>query len=356
MALGDITVLEEQADGSFKETKLDISVNYDTTVPDSTQNVQVGGAIPTAASNWKNKTLIEALDTILFPTVNAQKTADKSASLTLSNLPSVAAGSVANTYEVGTIINNLTLTANFNPGTITSGSGQTVPLVGTASSFEFLGGDPLIGTSDTYTNNTIQIDHIVCKTENDNNPVPTQYQNKWTVKVNHLYSTSPYFDNKGIQQQISSIESIRGAGYITANSSPVLTGVYPWYYLRSPIPFSFSDFVTAIQTGDASHIHEEATLTKKVSSSSGTISIPYSLNNEYLGVAYDRDTTIKQTYWTSVIDSGPISSLFSSPSAPMLPISVPASTLFDGWTHQYVLLITSSATTNPNNTIELRNS
>ena len=422
MALGDITVLKEQGDGSFKETKLvpveigaqytpilagaapaieplkdgqewirttdfqkfflyndgdsrswvqlpppshshnisdiDGDAPYDTTIPDATVNIQVGGATPQAASTWKQKTVVQALDSILFPTISAQLTANKSATLIVSNIPPVVAGSPANTYEVGTIINNLTLTANLNKGTITNGNGTTVPLVGNAVSYEFLGGDPLLGTSPDYPSNVFVVvgGHRIVKTQNSNTPVPSEYQNKWNVKINHSGNSDLYYDNKGNQQDISSNSLIRGAGSVNANSSPVLIGVFPWYYLKSPVSFSFSDFVTAIQTGSASHIHAQATLVKKVSSSSGTISIPYALNNEYLGVAYDSDTTIKQTYWTSVIDSGPISSLFSEPSAPTIGITVPPSTLFDGWTHPYVLLITSSAVTNPNSTVELRNS
>ena len=48
-----------------EETNL--STEYNTLVPDVVQSVQVGGAAPQPASWWKQKTLVEVLDYILFP-------------------------------------------------------------------------------------------------------------------------------------------------------------------------------------------------------------------------------------------------------------------------------------------------
>jgi hypothetical protein len=331
---------------------------YSTSIANSVQSVAVGGAVPEPASTWKQRTIVQALDTILFPTISAEKTADKSATLTVGNIPSVAADSPANTFEVGRILSNLTLTAALNRGTIKNGDNTTVPLVGPATEYGFSG--QVVGSSSWTQSQQSPVytisSYTVVKTQSSNNPIPTQFQNKWTVNIQHSAGTDQYFDNKGTPQTIQSINLLRVQGSAAGNSSPVLTGVFPWYYLKSPVPFSFSDFVTAIQTNSTSHISAQATLVKNVSNASGTLSIPYNLNNQYLGVAYDKDTTIKTVYWTSIQDTGPISAVFLEPSAPMNPITVPSSTGFTGWTQPYAMLITSSAISNSNPTLELRNS
>jgi hypothetical protein len=57
---------------------------YNTTIGDAVTSIAVGGAPAQAASIWKGLTLVQALDTILFPTILASIQTAKSVALTVS--------------------------------------------------------------------------------------------------------------------------------------------------------------------------------------------------------------------------------------------------------------------------------
>lgn len=79
----------QQASGGFALS------GYNTTIADSVSSILVGGASPQAASVWKNKSIIQVLDTILFPDLTASYTIP-----TISITPTPA----TTQYEVGEII------------------------------------------------------------------------------------------------------------------------------------------------------------------------------------------------------------------------------------------------------------
>lgn len=76
---------------------------YNTTISDSVSSVLVGGASPLPASEWKTKSIIQVLDTILFPDLTASYT---------SPTISIAMSPTTTQYEVGSLI-NITFTGSF---------------------------------------------------------------------------------------------------------------------------------------------------------------------------------------------------------------------------------------------------
>jgi hypothetical protein len=78
---------------------------YNTTIADSVSSIQVGGASPAPASLWKQRTIIQVLDSMLFPDLTASYT-----------IPTINFSSSTSTQvEVGTIISpqfSVTFTEN----------------------------------------------------------------------------------------------------------------------------------------------------------------------------------------------------------------------------------------------------
>jgi len=181
---------------------------YNTLIADGVNSVAVGGATVQPASSWRSKTLVQVLDTILFPTILASITTVKSASLAVSG--------TSGTVEIGTSVSR-TLTATFVQGTITNGDGtvNANPLVGAASNYAFS------GTGISLTNqagNTLAITVAVISGTNN-----------WAVTVTHAIGTGAYFDNKGVAG--TNLDASRVAGTIVVSSStPTVTGRYRQFF------------------------------------------------------------------------------------------------------------------------------
>jgi len=83
----------------FKELSGSYALSaYNTMIADSVSSVPVGGATPIPASEWKSKTLVEVLDTILFPTIEPTYTPT---TIAIAFNSGVTNGT---TYEVGTTV------------------------------------------------------------------------------------------------------------------------------------------------------------------------------------------------------------------------------------------------------------
>jgi hypothetical protein len=293
---------------------------YNSTIADSVNSVAVGGATAQPASFWKSKTLVQMFDTILFPTILASIKTAKSVNLTTS-------GS-SGTLEVGQTISR-TLTATFDRGAIFNGDGTTNanPLVGAATQYTFTGTDI---SSTSQSGNTLAVSNVIADGSNN-----------WAVTVNHDAGTGDYFDNKG--NVGTNLDASRVSGTTTDSaSSPSVTGVYPWFYLKSSSPITASDMATAIANGSA---------TKVVAGSTGTLAVPYNVSAQYLAVAYPAASTTKTVYYVTALDNGAITVVFESVATQT--VNSPDSY----WSSQsYKVHVSKSALTNSNATIELRNS
>jgi hypothetical protein len=293
---------------------------YNTTIGDDVNSIAVGGAPAQAASIWKSLSLVQALDTILFPTILASIQTNKSVVLTISG--------TSGTLEIGQTISR-TLTAAFNRGLIKNGDNSTGPqLVGAATQYTFSGTD--ISSPVSQVGNELSVSNTIVSGANN-----------WAVTVTHDAGTGDYFDNKG--NVGTNLNASRVSGTTTDSASaPTVTGIYPYFYFKSSSPISAADMVAAIEDGSA---------TKVVASSTGTLSIPYNMSAQYLAVAYPATSTTKTTYFVTALDNGAITVVFQA----VTTLSVDSATGL--WTNQnYKIHVSNGAITNSNPTIELRNS
>ena len=292
---------------------------YNTTIGDDVNSIAVGGAPAQAASIWKSLSLVQALDTILFPTILASIQTNKSVVLTISG--------TSGTLEIGQTISR-TLTAAFNRGLIKNGDNSTGPqLVGAATQYTFTG----TGISSTaQVGNTLSVSNTIVSGANN-----------WAVTVTHDAGTGDYFDNKG--NVGTNLDASRVSGTTTDSASaPTVTGIYPYFYYKSSSPISAADMVAAIEDGSA---------TKVVASSTGTLSIPYNMSAQYLAVAYPSTSTTKTVYFVTALDNGAITVVFNAVATE----SVNSPDSF--WSGiSYKVHTSIGAITNSNPTIELRNS
>jgi len=298
---------------------------YNTTIADSVTNVAVGGlSAGTAASVLKTKSIVEILDDILFPTLEASIASSASVSLAVSG--------GGGTLEVGSSVSR-SLTATFSQGSITNGDGSAGPsLVGAATQYTFTGTGI---TSTAQTGNTLSLGSAAV----------VDGSNNWAVTVAYGAGSGAYYDNKGAAG--SNLDGSRGSGSVSdSSSSPTITGLYPYFYGLSTNAPVAADIQSVIAAGVG---------TKVVASSTGTISIVFNATSaEYLWFAVPATSTDKTIWYVSALNTGSIgggSNLFGSPST--LAVNSPDSY----WSGiSYDIYITNYATTTGSDTMQLRNS
>ena len=86
-----------------------------------------------------------------------------------------------------------------------------------------------------------------------------------------------------------------------AGTSPIQStsfeGIYPYFYYKSTSPITSEIMQSAIANGQA---------TKVLASSTGTITIPFAANGEYIAVAYPATSTTKTVWYVNALDNGVI--------------------------------------------------
>lgn len=262
----------------------DIS-KYDSSIGDGVMSAAVGGAVSEPASVWKTRSLRDILDTILFPTINASISTAVGGSLTFD-------GNTASTQEVGTVISRV-LTANLERGVITNGNGTIGPnVVGTGTSYTFSGTS--ISSSVVSSTNTYSFTHTTVTGSNG-----------WSVIMAYAAGTGNYFNNKSVVG--TNLDSSRIASNISRSSSTI-NGIYPYFYGVSNSSLSLSQIANAIVTNAS---------TKVLSSSAGTVSVPFNGSNKFFWFAHIAADPTKTKWYRNDINKGDIldsSTLFSSPS------------------------------------------
>lgn len=253
-----------------------LRTKYNTTIADSVNSVEAGGAVPQPASYWKDKTIVEVLDDILFPTILASIRTNKSLSVSVSG----DSGSI----EIGRNISR-TLTADFNPGLIENGDGSDGPqLVGSASSYTFTGESIL---SVTQPENTLSVNHLV-----------VEGSNNWEIAASYGNGPDDYTDNKG--NFGDNLDASRVGGTISnLTSSPSITGIYPYFWGVSVTEPSLAEIATAIQSGTAN---------KVVASASETVTVNFNTSGRYLWMAHYADYSTKTKWYISALNNGNVGS------------------------------------------------
>ena len=260
---------------------------YNTTIGDTVASVEVGGAEPTAASVWKTKSVVQVLDTILFPTIEASIASNRSVSLGVN--------SPTGTLEIGSSYSR-TLTASFSQGSITNGDGTSGPaLVGSATQYTFTG---------TGITSTSQAGNVL----SPGSLTVVSGSNNWAVTTTYGAGSGDYFDNKGVVG--TNLDGSRVSGSVTDSaSSPTITGLYPYFWGVSSTTLTPAEIAAEIAAGSAN---------KVIASAANTITIQFNASSEYLWFAHDANYTTKTIWYVSALNTGSIgggSNLFNSAQA-----------------------------------------
>ena len=246
-------------------------------VPTAVGGIDAG----TTVADLNTKTIVEILDDLLFPTVLASIGTNKSVTLTTTGSNQI--------YEVGEPLTRR-LTATFNQGSITNGDGSAGPsLVGSATNYIFTG-TGIASSIDNQTVNFLDITWYVILGDND-----------WDVVVSHGAGTGDYTDNKGIIG--TNLDGNRGAGTVSdTDTSPNITGYYPYYWGVSDTDPQPADIINLIETGDSS-------VNKVIGNVSGNIDITFGNTAfKYLWMVHQANYTTKTKWFIDSLNKGNIGS------------------------------------------------
>ena len=220
--------------------------------------------------------------------------------------PSSSITNVTNTYEIGSS-QTISITQTFNQG---DGGSKISETINKNSS--------VVSTNSTFFENLVISSGVTIY----NGSV---IYNQGNCKVNNI----------GILDCVGRIVS-----GTTTSTNRIITGIYPVFYYKSTTPITDTIMVNAITGGTAS---------KLVVSSTGTITLPFNLSSQYMGVAYPSTSTTKTVYYVTALDTGSITGLF--PNLYTLNINSP----YGYWSNVSYKIHTSNIINNSAANIELRN-
>lgn len=312
-----------------------LSTIYNTLVPDDQVSVQVGGASPTTALEWKSKNLVEVLDEILFPEMLPTYVTP---TITLSFTQS-------GTKEVGeSLIQVLGMVAKKND------SGGVTDLELNRNSTILLSvSDP---SDFSETNLPDQFGFV-----NENVPNRRYYEEyedefevtpgttSWVSGITFLGGL-PNRTSKGTldtREPLLLSENAPQLAGIRLSNTASITGVYPFFWGKSAAPIESSDVQEVIQTGGSN---------KVLSSSTGTIQVTFEAASEYIWIAHPSSSPTKTRWYFTELNQGEISSSsFISP--PVLQDVDSPEGLWSGVSYKIYISNYLSNTTGP---LQLRNS
>jgi hypothetical protein len=278
-----------------------LSTLYNTTINNATLSVAVGGAVPTAASVWKTKSLVEVLDTILFPlrlptytipTVTMTFSPTPPAYNEIGSSVSITATGVGNKWDAGAFT-SLSIAKTVNGGasiitiypTLTATTGA---VFGTEFGFADPNSPNILYTSPTYLENLVI-------------PAPVGTSSTVTYQFSGLY-------NQGLPKLRSdNTNDTRPFGFGINNPQAAGTaiggietfvGIYPYFWGTSPTPPTTATIASAIVGGTANKVLLPA---------GGTISIPFNNGTaQYLWVAHAAAFTSKTKWFVTALNNGNI--------------------------------------------------
>lgn len=117
----------------------------------------------------------------------------------------------------------------------------------------------------------------------------------YTVLTTQTFNGTVYYAEgpQPLDSEGNNYSSPLAASSVTLSTS--FSGIYPYFYLKSSSPISAIGMQTAIQNGTA---------TKVVASSTGTITVDYDANGEYIAIAYPASNTTKTVWYVTALDNG----------------------------------------------------
>lgn len=285
--LGDISVAPNSG---LALVSNQLATIYNTAIADLVASVAVGGASTAQASAWKQKSLVEALDAILFP--------DQSPTYTVPTI--VLTASQSGTREVGSAINQvLTLTGTEND------AGAFTYLSITKGGTSLFNSDSLTPVSAPdladqygYTNpNNPNYKYSISYTDNITATLGTT---TWAGTGNYSAGEAKN-NNKGVtdaraaQVRNNSAPQAASTGFAATGTS--VTAIYPYFWGVSDTQPTAASIASAIQAG---------TTNKVLAAASGNVSVTFNASAQYVWVAIQASYTEKTTWYNTALNNGNI--------------------------------------------------
>jgi hypothetical protein len=339
---------------------------YNTSIADALYSVQTGGAGPLLASEWKTKSLVQVLDTILFPDAPATYTVP-----TLSLTPAQTG-----LKEVGVIFDQTlnAAAARNDAGRFTSLAVYRGTTELSASSFAEGDGTNISPVADLfgYANpNMATANKSYSLSYTDSNFSVTLGQTSWKARGAYLaglakQNNKGVFDTRGTDIRRADRQQAADSAFDTANST--VTGIYPYFWGTSnATSLSPANVAAIIAAGDAVGINgaTAGSVVKVVADATGTLSIAYNTTGRFLFLAvpvkYSStvDYPVKTKWFITTLNSGDI----ADTSTIKLPVEVQVTSFSKNginpyWTSVWYNVYVSSAKTSiaSNETLQFRNS
>jgi len=267
-----------------------LSTLYNTAISDEVLSIALGGADATAAALWKTKSLVAALDALLFPDINPTYTT-----------PSIVlTATQSGTREVGTQISQfLTLTATEND----------------AGAFSYLSinkeGSSIYNSNSLTAQAAVDVEDQFGYTNpnNPNNKYVITYTDNFTAPVGSLTwsGTGNYAagltkkNNKNVSDtrlsQIRSTSAPQAASTGFTSNSIVLTSIYPFFWGVSSVNLTNAEIAAIIEDGLAN---------KELLSAGGDVEVTYDASAEYVWVAIQEDYPLKTKWYNTALNNGNI--------------------------------------------------
>lgn len=313
-----------------------LSTIYNTTMSDAVSSTAVGGAAAALASVWKTKTIVQVLDTILFPDLDPTYTLP-TFTHTLSVTGNQEIGSTINQLISATVTENdqgIATTIDFRRGTTTvntvnspSGTSTTdVPAqYGYASP-----NNPNLRYTPTYTDSF----------------VVTSGSTTWQIRA-AMNAGLPKQNNKGVTDAraagatVNTPQAARALASTTSTASGI-TGLYPYFWGKSSTQPTAASIASAIQAGTATKVLADAT---------GTVIITYDAAAEYIWLAHIATATSKTKWYNTALNNGNI----GAGQFILAPVTQNVTSPQGYWTAQSFKIYISSGATNTSGAIEYRN-
>ena len=181
--------------------------------------------------------------------------------------------------EVGSSF-NVTLTFNFNRGKILGKLVNNVWLVNEPQADK-------LGAATSYSLNGVS---------SPNNSASFGVTTR--LGTNKFEGTVTYGEGAQPKDSKGNLFGSPDGGGISPVQNTSFEGIYPYFYYKSKSPITPEIMQSAIANGQATKVLEDST---------GTITIPFAANGEYIAVAYPSTSTTKTIWYVNALDNGEIS-------------------------------------------------
>lgn len=268
-----------------------LSTIYNTLVADSVNSTAVGGASAQAAAVWKAKTLVDVLDSILFPDL-----------LPTYTIPTLSIGSTqSGVLEIGTPINQtITLTATENDAGAFSylsinRAGSSIYNTNSLTAQDATDIASQYGYNDPNNPNK---KYVV--SYNDTTGTVTASSITWTGSGDYAAGLAKK-NNKGVDDTrsfaVRSANAPQAASTGFQSSSVSVSGIYPYFYGKS----STAPTAGTIATQIASNLGF-----KVLTAASDDLTITFNASAEYVWLAVYADYPLKTRWYNTALNNGNI--------------------------------------------------